>query len=173
MHKGFCFPMLISHLRACRAFPAGPLQPASDLLSQKRQPLYAHSYRIRRKALFRAGNVFGSFTQFPCSAERSNVLHLLAKSRSCHKSQSSLILPFSGGIIAHRPMQRKGKQKSPHRCQALLPAPGQASDGAGSAAASPQVVLRASVSVQSGICKEESVWKPAIRNKITFRLPLW
>ena len=33
----------ILHLRACPAFPAKPLQPASDLLSQKGQPLYAHS----------------------------------------------------------------------------------------------------------------------------------
>ena len=38
----------ILHLRACPAFPAKPLQPASDLLSQKGQPLYAHSYRFRR-----------------------------------------------------------------------------------------------------------------------------
>ena len=40
----------ILHLRACPAFPAKPLQPASDLLSQKGQPLYAHSYRFRRVA---------------------------------------------------------------------------------------------------------------------------
>ena len=38
----------IRYLRICPAFPARPLQPASDLLSQKGQPLYAHSYRIRR-----------------------------------------------------------------------------------------------------------------------------
>ena len=35
------------HPRIWFAFPVRPLQPASDLLSQKKQTLYAHSYRIR------------------------------------------------------------------------------------------------------------------------------
>lgn len=35
------------HPRICFAFPAKPLQPASDLLLQKKQILYAYSYRIR------------------------------------------------------------------------------------------------------------------------------
>lgn len=81
----------ILHLRACPAFPAKPLQPASDLLSQKGQPLYAHSYRFRRVAPC-PGNVSGSCTQFPCSAKRSGVSHLQSGSRRCNKSRNTEFL---------------------------------------------------------------------------------
>ena len=60
------------HPRICFAFPAKPLQPASDLLLQKKtDTLCSQLQNPRPEGVLE--NVFGSFTQFPCSVECTGV----------------------------------------------------------------------------------------------------